>query len=244
METQIKKLFNKGNNDGDFTILANDNDKGIKCHSFVLSLMIPEYMKTFNRFTNSETKCLNLDYSSKIIMVMLSRFYGSKANLCEELTPYEIIEYVKLLNELLVVNRESIIDELVIIFSYQINEKNFYDLLLNIYNIDIYAKLLDRLKLYFSDNERLLKKVHDLILTETDVEFVRLLSSFLVESIMKKNIIISRYGYTTKYCEKCSGKTPNSIYWAQFLDKLKIVGSIFGFLNCSLILIEIIRDTF
>ena len=245
METQIKKLFNYGNNDGDFTIIANDRDgKGIMCHSFVLTLMAPDYMKTFNNFTNSELKCLNLDYPSKIIVVMLDKFYGSTINLKKKLTPYEIIEYVKLLNELLIVDRENVIDELATIFSYQITENNFYDLLLNIYNVDIYAKLLDQLKLFFSNNEKLLKKLHNLILTENNVEFVRFLSSFLVDTIMKKNTTISKYEFVVRYCSHCNGRMGKKICWEQFLDKLKTISSIWGFISGCFLLTLLAKDFF
>lgn len=116
MDQTLKTLFNDGNNNGDITIIC-ENDIKIKCHSFVLEHET-EYWKRFKDFTSRQMvevkREFKLDYDSEIIIAAINRLYNS--NYKFDLACYQIIEVLSLIDMLQVKIFSQISKELAIIF--------------------------------------------------------------------------------------------------------------------------------
>lgn len=92
MEKYLTNYFNNGDNDGDVTIVSND-DKTIKCHSFVLKYTC-EYAKSLWHF-DQQPRTINLDFDSEIITKLLNRLYTESYPI-KDLDSHEIIEFTNL----------------------------------------------------------------------------------------------------------------------------------------------------
>ena len=171
MDTLIQSLFNDGNNDGKFIIKTKD-DVEIKCHHIVLKKqsdyfkslddfetnklkqLLDDTKKDFNKINN--TKTTHLDYSSKVVKTLLNKMYNSNY-IIKDLTYEEIIEIVKLIDEILIQHNKQLLEkELVEILKTSINEKNWLHLLQKAYDNNLSDLYINSIQSYFL-NEILIK---------------------------------------------------------------------------------------
>src|SRR5579885_1417131 len=118
------KLFNNGDNDGD-TIIISSDEKSLKCHSFVI-YNLSQFFKCcidFNNQNKDGKKIINLSYPEKLI---------------------------KLFDELQFnFNIDKNIQKLRLDFYSQLNTNNWLDLLIFVFDIDLYKNIQDIILKYY-----------------------------------------------------------------------------------------------
>jgi hypothetical protein len=150
MDLHIKQLFNNGDNSGNTTIISNDG-KQLKCHSFILKTQ-SEFMSSafnFKKQNKQDAKPIELDYNSKSIMIVLSRVYNSTYKISNDLSIDELIELVKLVDELLLMYEDAIITEISNIFAAKLTDDNWLPTLVKIANYDVYDELIKKIRAYY-----------------------------------------------------------------------------------------------
>lgn len=151
MNKLIVELFKDGDNDGNIFIIS-CNEKRIRCHSFIIKKQAEFFRRFFSFSANTKTEkitTIKLAYDSNIILMLLNKMYNSNY-ISLHLTPYEIIQYIKLLDELQVDKHiynssKDIID----IFDKQLDESNWLEILHLIIGQHIYTDLMSRVENFF-----------------------------------------------------------------------------------------------
>lgn len=147
MDKILKDLFKEGENDGDITLKCSDN-VNVKCHSLILRSQ-SEYFKGLVDF-HKDKKEFEIQYNSKLIKLLLNKMYNS-AYPIGELELDEIIQMTKLIDEILIVDREDILKNLMFSFRMSIKKDNWLTTLKEIYGLDCYKQLTTQLLYYFRD---------------------------------------------------------------------------------------------
>ena len=82
---------------------------------------------------------------------MVNKMYNSNYSL-GALTLEEIIEFIKLLDELLILDRETIMKSMMVSFRLLLSNTNWLTILKQMYDYDIFADLVNEVILFFRDN--------------------------------------------------------------------------------------------
>lgn len=148
METDYSELFNNGDNDGDLVIISKEKES-IRCHLDVVKKGA-DYFKGLDSYQNNSggvsVKQIFMDYPIDHIKLLINYLYNPVGSLyCESGIDYEnfsieeLLDLYKMVDELIVVvNRDSIENELVSSFSNLLNEQNWKSTLEYIYKFDVY----------------------------------------------------------------------------------------------------------
>ena len=169
MDQLILNKFNDGNNDGDTIIYSEDNEM-IKCHSFVI-MNISGYFKSLYNFNNSkELKEFKLCYSIKLIKLIINVMYNSNYQYEKtiQLSLDEVIHLIKLIDELLIeINIDKFKKQFFIIIKRNINLENCVEILIQLYEFDIYKSLVNYIidyicyQIYENDNTMIINKIYE-----------------------------------------------------------------------------------
>ena len=149
MDKILRDLFNDGTNDGDITITCQDK-VDLKCHSLIMKSQSDFFRSLFSYSKDKQTECTLL-YDSKVVKLMINRMYNSHYPI-PELTLEELLEFIKLADELLIIDREYINKNAMFSFKLLLTKDNWLSILKQIYNMDIYAKFVKTIMIFFRDN--------------------------------------------------------------------------------------------
>lgn len=151
----IKNMFKNGQNDGNITIKAKDNET-IRAHSLFLKECSPFFKACLNfkrqkLNDSSERKILNLEeYNAKHIIIIINKFYNSDYKITITLID-DIFILTKLINYLQIMSIENFKKELKEIFLPLLNHNNWFNSLEKTYELDIYSYLRNTIKDFILD---------------------------------------------------------------------------------------------
>lgn len=153
MNKELTKLFNNGINTGDMTIICSGQER-IQCHSFVMENQ-SDFIKGYTHFKQeqnptNESKTISLIYPLKVVLIVVNKMYSSDYNI-PDISIEEILMVVKLMDEIIIMNRDTIIENLLYQFSYKITVDNWFDLLCSVFKNNLYERFQHTIILYFSD---------------------------------------------------------------------------------------------
>ena len=195
MDKLIINKFNDGINDGDITIISADKEI-IKCHSFVIVNVSGYFKSLYNFNTSKELKEFKLGYNIKLVKLIINMMYNSNYQYEKtiKLSLDEVIHLIKLIDELLIeIDIDKFKKQFLLDFRKNINLENCVEILIQLYEFDIYKSLIKYIidyicyQIYENDNIMIINKIYE-ISEHFNSDLQKQLICNILTGLNKKNI--------------------------------------------------------